>query len=116
MTFTELFAALTVMALFLTGLSGVVRPAFETAARTERIYEAARETDFVIQSFRSACRSGASGITEWRQAVLVVNGLENISVAECSAPAAAMSGKRVWKMTFSIEGHELTVYAEGPLV
>ena len=75
MTFTELFAALALSALFLSGLASAALPALEADARAERLRERAFETGFVIDSFRAACLSGSAAFPEWKRAVAAVRDL-----------------------------------------
>ncbi len=115
MTFTELFAALALSALFLSGLASAALPALEADARAERLRERAFETGFVIDGFRAACRSGPSAFPEWKRAVQAVRGLGEITLRECPSPAAAKTGMGVWLLSVSVGGERVNVYAEGPL-
>lgn len=110
MTFTELTVAAALTVLFLSALASASRPLLESDARSERLLREARETEFVIRGFRNACAREGGDFTRWRQAVLLVDSLEDISVRS----AELSSGLTLWKLTCTVFGRSLTVYEEAP--
>ncbi len=109
MTFTELGAAVLILALFFAGLSSAAAPAARLYAGSCRSLREARELSFVIESFRAECRSGDADFAEWKRAVSVVDGVKGIEISALETG----DGTGAWRLSCEAYGVPLEVLAAG---
>jgi hypothetical protein len=82
MTFTDIIAAVLIMAFFLAGLSQAVFPAWTAWNRISGEYQTARSIAFVAASFRKECARTDRNIETWKRAVSIVRELESCEITE----------------------------------
>lgn len=109
MTFSELLISAALITIFLAGFSSAAKPVIEANLAAERAMVEAKETSFVINSFRAACRTGSYDFGEWRRAVSVVEDTKDITISKLSTK----DGSLVWRLTCIVFGRAISVYAEG---
>jgi len=109
MTFAEALVAAAILTLFIAGISAAAKPVAEAGVRAERALAEARETGFVIESFRKACRDRPENFDEWRRAASSVEGVSDIEIR----PYGPGGTPRAWRLTCAVFGRAVEVYAEG---
>jgi hypothetical protein len=82
MTFTDVFVAIFIMILFLSGFSKVAFPVISAWNRISNEYQDIRSIEFVASSFKKECASKDRNIEKWKKIVAVVNELESCEIIE----------------------------------